>query len=675
MQAVSGRRAGALARFMHSLRLEARRLLPGLTGIILSEACQMDTKYTASPVGTSQPASRHQPASPHQPASSHAWSDSRRSGPRGARGDRRALAAALVGLGLILVSTATPAGAAETAQVNVRRMRVAPHSGDLLSIRTAADFGGRTWAAGLFLGYAGRPLVIVDGTGGAQDVYDLVNSHYTVDLQASYVIFERLSIAANLPLVAYSAGGRGFPGADPAAGFALGEARVSAKWLIIARKGSGFGLAVEPELTLPTAGARSWAGDTGLTFAPRLIADLRFGATTVAANAAIRLRGGEQIGFYEASSEIEVGAGLRHDLLDGRLKLIGEAGLSTQAGSPFDGNGTALELQGGAALCVTNGLSVYAVAGGGALEGLGSTSLRAMVGVRAERCWDEPVVLDGDRDGVPDGKDACPAVAGVADPDPARNGCPPDGDRDGIVDAQDACPQVAGAANADPARNGCPPDRDGDGIVDDDDACPKVAGMAHAEPARNGCPPDRDNDGVADAQDACPDVPGRPSADPAENGCPPDTDGDGIRDHLDACPETPGDASEFAKKNGCPPPEVMETKIELTQRIEFDVDEAIVLPAWKPVLDDVVQLMKDHSELVLVRLEGHTDNTHTADHNRSLSLRRARAVVAYMVSRGVARKRLDAAGYGDTRPKVGNDTEEGRQRNRRVEFTIVTRSR
>ncbi|MNF22847.1 Outer membrane porin F precursor [compost metagenome] len=87
------------------------------------------------------------------------------------------------------------------------------------------------------------------------------------------------------------------------------------------------------------------------------------------------------------------------------------------------------------------------------------------------------------------------------------NGCP-DTDGDGIADGKDACPEVAGLA----ALNGCP-DADGDGVADKDDKCPTVAG-----PRENGgCPYlDADKDGVYDKDDECPTVAG-----PASNkGCP-----------------------------------------------------------------------------------------------------------------------------------------------------------
>ena len=72
-----------------------------------------------------------------------------------------------------------------------------------------------------------------------------------------------------------------------------------------------------------------------------------------------------------------------------------------------------------------------------------------------------------------------------------------------------------------------------------------------------------------------------------------------------------------------------------------------------------------------IEIAGHTDNVGSAEFNLRLSLDRASAVRAYLVENGIAAKRLVAKGYGSTKPKATNDTEEGRQQNRRTEFAIL----
>jgi hypothetical protein len=79
-------------------------------------------------------------------------------------------------------------------------------------------------------------------------------------------------------------------------------------------------------------------------------------------------------------------------------------------------------------------------------------------------------------------------VKGVADPEPAKHGCPPDKDGNGVPDGEDACVDIAGIKTADPATSGCPGDTDGDSIRDDKDACPREKGKPDPDPEKNGCP-------------------------------------------------------------------------------------------------------------------------------------------------------------------------------------------
>lgn len=79
-------------------------------------------------------------------------------------------------------------------------------------------------------------------------------------------------------------------------------------------------------------------------------------------------------------------------------------------------------------------------------------------------------------------------------------------------------------------------------------------------------------------------------------------------------------------------------------------------------------MLKDHADLSLT-IEGHTDNTGAPEANQSLSEKRAAAVKAYLVSTfGIADSRLEAKGFGASKPAASNDTPEGRQQNRRVEL-------
>lgn len=112
-------------------------------------------------------------------------------------------------------------------------------------------------------------------------------------------------------------------------------------------------------------------------------------------------------------------------------------------------------------------------------------------------------------------------------------------------------------------------------------------------------------------------------------------------------------------------------KILITQKIHFEFNRSIIRPISYPILDDVVQLLKLNPQIRKVQVEGHTDAVGGDAYNQRLSESRARAVVAYLVSKGVPSDRLSAAGYGRSRPIADNNTAEGRAKNRRTEFTVL----
>ena len=261
---------------------------------------------------------------------------------------------------------------------------------------------------------------------------------------------------------------------------------------------------------------------------------------------------------------------------------------------------------------------------------------------------------DSDGDGIPDHLDDCPNEFGLAE----FNGCP-DTDGDGIPDHEDACPDVAGPKE----YNGCP-DTDGDGVLDFLDECPDVPGPKE----NNGCPwPDTDGDAILDKDDECPNLAG-----PKENnGCPyTDTDGDGVPDKDDDCPETPGPAS----NKGCPEidEEVQEILKTAFDNLEFETARATIKTASIVSLNELAEVLIKKEGWSL-QIAGHTDNVGSAQSNLILSKKRAEAVRDFMIERGIEKERLFVLYFGQTQPIESNDTNEGRQANRRVEMTIIFR--
>jgi outer membrane protein OmpA-like peptidoglycan-associated protein len=321
-------------------------------------------------------------------------------------------------------------------------------------------------------------------------------------------------------------------------------------------------------------------------------------------------------------------------------------------------------------------------AGAGIAQGLGTPQARALLAVEYSPMptYEPDAPEDTDKDGIEDERDACPEVIGVVSALPGKNGCPlpPDRDQDGVFDPDDACPTEAGVVSLDAAKNGCPlpKDSDGDGIADPQDACPTEAGIVTSEPGKNGCaaPKDSDNDGVADSQDACPTEAGVVSSEPGKNGCvppPKDSDGDGIVDPQDACPNEAGIAVPDLANNGCPKIRVANGQVVVLQTIEFQVGNEKLEKASQPLLDEIADLLKAHPEIEKLEIQGHTDDQGKPRVNKTLSKDRATAVRGALIRRGIAAKRLKAAGYGQEQPLLPNDSEANRQKNRRVQFVIL----
>ena len=144
---------------------------------------------------------------------------------------------------------------------------------------------------------------------------------------------------------------------------------------------------------------------------------------------------------------------------------------------------------------------------------------------------------------------------------------------------------------------------------------------------------------------------------------PPDLDGDGIPNEADKCPGTVPGAK--VEPDGC----VRKAQVVVLPNIEFAHDRAELVPAGREVLDTVVRFMNDQPEITL-DVWGHTDWKGSGVYNLGLSQRRAASAVKYLVERGIDAKRLQSAGFGESRPLASNETEEGRERNRRVELNI-----
>lgn len=104
--------------------------------------------------------------------------------------------------------------------------------------------------------------------------------------------------------------------------------------------------------------------------------------------------------------------------------------------------------------------------------------------------------------------------------------------------------------------------------------------------------------------------------------------------------------------------------------ILFETGKSLLRKESTQTLNDIVEVMK-LKPTMLVEISGHTDNIGTAESNLKLSADRANAVKNYLVKYGISATRIQTKGFGDTQPVATNDTEEGRQKNRRTEIKIT----
>ena len=125
-----------------------------------------------------------------------------------------------------------------------------------------------------------------------------------------------------------------------------------------------------------------------------------------------------------------------------------------------------------------------------------------------------------------------------------------------------------------------------------------------------------------------------------------------------------------------PPPkpkrvEVTAAAIVINEKILFEVDKAVIRPESFDLMNEITAVIKENPRIKKISIEGHTDSDGSAKYNKKLSQKRADSVMAYLTEHGVEAERLTAVGYGEDKPIAENDTDEGKEKNRRVEFLIV----
>jgi outer membrane protein OmpA-like peptidoglycan-associated protein len=247
-----------------------------------------------------------------------------------------------------------------------------------------------------------------------------------------------------------------------------------------------------------------------------------------------------------------------------------------------------------------------------------------------------PGKSDKDGDGIPNSVDACPDEREDADDFEDEDGCEErDNDRDGLADGADGCANEPEDKDGFEDADGCPErDNDGDGIPDVTDRCADQ---------------DEDKDGFDD-EDGCPDE---------------DNDGDGVPDAKDRCPNDAETANGFDDEDGCPDvrsttgPEERADRIDLKgAQVGFARGAPALTAAGRQLLAQVAAIIK--ARRLTVRVEVHVPlGTRSANaaqiaaqkrRDKTIAQQRAKAILDYLISQGVAVQQIQAVGLGSERP-------------------------
>ena len=159
-----------------------------------------------------------------------------------------------------------------------------------------------------------------------------------------------------------------------------------------------------------------------------------------------------------------------------------------------------------------------------------------------------------------------------------------------------------------------------------------------------------------------------------------DNDGDGLIDYpSDKGCESPDDGDETDPAPKCKPPEAGQAvslegcgvgDVIVLRGVNFDFDKATLTVNAKSILDGVATALESRPD-IKVELGGHTDGKGSDSYNAALSDRRSKSVKEYLTKKGVSASRMTNKGYGESQPVATNDTDEGRELNRRVELKIT----
>ena len=546
------------------------------------------------------------------------------------------------GLGVLILAFAT----GQALAVDVQRLH--PTDGGSF---VAIDEGARPepWATrfALSTSLAGAPVVLVDREGSAP----LVDPLWGLEPALSQAVSDWLELGGALSLGAY------LDEDDQLQGPLWSENRIWAT-VPMTRAGAPTQASWTVQIGKPT---RLGAEDPFLasrgSVTGRLALQHARDAFLLGGELGLRLERESELPGLTWGRRVEAGMGLGWWAKD-ELLITAEAFGSAPVGTGGGRGAWPLELLGSARWELASGLALRAGGGVGVGHGLGNPSWRGLFGLEVGG----DASGDRDLDGIVDRRDLCPDRPEDHDRYRDRDGCPDlDNDRDGVVDAQDACPDIPEVRTGYLDTDGGP-----------DSLARLTVGVRSADPRWEG-PMDLSLDGARERAlpGALPSrtlVPGPHAYTLEADGHEPVSGVLALAEGDDTTLELVLPPAGTASPRDILGPELPELVQgdEPRELVYFDLDSSALRPEAGPVLDELAAWLREHTDVRLLRVDGHADEIGPSAYNHALSVARARAVRERLVALEVEPERLEAIGSGEALARA-----EGSVLDRQVSFLVI----
>ncbi len=544
--------------------------------------------------------------------------------------------------------------------------------GDFVTVYDSGTLPPMNFQLGLYGDYARNPLEIQFESSGDR-FSKLVKDLGTMQLSAALGLFRNFHVGVRIPGYILNTQGVSIGGASLTSGGTdaeFGDVVLNAKYTLLDRDRSGVGLAILPEVTLPSGNGDNFAGTGKLGYGGLLVLDFAIGRNFV-----IGINGGGLIrdepgggplkdSGDDYNDQLRYGLGMAYAFSE-RFSGIGEVYGGADVSDPFDlERKTPLDAIGALRFNVARALDLTFGGGAGLTNGQGSPDFRVFVGLTTPRPKKQKAtrgadlsqsrktyaIEDLDRDGRPSPGDVILYTVTIVNSgtETATN-----------VIVTDPIPDYVTYVPGSLAVNGRPVTdaRDGDDGEVSAGAPATLAARIAQLPA----------DPVANSGT----VSFRVRIDPNLTQITKVTNQATVSaDQVPQTPLPPADITVLPAVRESERVIVTPERLELTEEIHFEFDKATIQRESYPILKELAAVLQNYPTL-RINIDGNTDSVGSESYNQRLSELRAKSVRDFLIGAGIDKSRLETVGYGEGKPIAPNDTAAGRAKNRRTEFIVL----